>query len=76
MPSIDAQFGQKAKDIFAGRWPVTSWIFDAVSLGIQTALKFRDFGLLAAISKPSNRTERDPNDSDKHNSIRRLGANL
>ncbi len=33
----DDKFGQKAKEIFSGRWPAVGWIFDAVSLGIQTA---------------------------------------
>lgn len=34
---IDAQFGQKAKEIVSGVWPLTAPVFDAVSLGIQTA---------------------------------------
>lgn len=33
----DAKFGQKAKDIYGGRFPLIGWIFDAISLGIQTA---------------------------------------
>jgi hypothetical protein len=33
---IDSQLGQRAKDVFAGRWPTIGWYFDAVSLGIQT----------------------------------------
>ncbi len=32
----DAQFGQKAKEIVSGRWPLAAPVFDAVSLGIQT----------------------------------------
>jgi hypothetical protein len=34
--NTDTQFGQKAKDIVAGRWPLAGPVFDAVSLGIQT----------------------------------------
>ncbi len=40
----DAQFGQKAKEIFTKPWPATSWIFDAVSLGIQTAATMTGVG--------------------------------
>lgn len=34
--SIDDQFGMKAKEIFGQVLPAWKWIFDAVSLGIQT----------------------------------------
>jgi hypothetical protein len=34
--SIDDQFGKKAKDVFGGAFPAYKWVFDAVSLGIQT----------------------------------------
>lgn len=33
----DAEFGPKAKQIVSGVWPLTAPVFDAVSLGIQTA---------------------------------------
>src|SRR4051794_10490228 len=32
----DKTFGQRAKDIVSGKWPITASVFDAVSLGIQT----------------------------------------
>lgn len=34
--TADAQFGQKAKAIVSGVWPLAAPVFDAVSLGIQT----------------------------------------
>jgi hypothetical protein len=34
---IDAQFGDKAQEIFGGIFPIAAPFFDAVSLGIQTA---------------------------------------
>jgi hypothetical protein len=40
----DMKFGTKAKEIFSGRWPGIGWIFDAVSLGIQTAATLNDCG--------------------------------
>jgi hypothetical protein len=33
----DEKFGQKAKEIVTKVWPPVGWVFDAVSLGIQTA---------------------------------------
>jgi hypothetical protein len=38
--SIDDQFGKKAKEIFGGAFPPSRWIFDSVSLGIQTAAAY------------------------------------
>ncbi len=32
----DDNFGKRAKEVFGGRWPAIGWVFDAVSLGIQT----------------------------------------
>ncbi|MFN8454069.1 MAG: hypothetical protein U0401_05230 [Anaerolineae bacterium] len=65
--ATDAQFGQRAKDVFAGRWPVAGWWFDAISLGIQTAGTLqgiwgglgssgnRPIGILRDPSNPSSR---------------------
>jgi hypothetical protein len=40
----DDNFGKKAKDIFGGQFPLIGWIFDAVSLGIQTAATLTNVG--------------------------------
>lgn len=39
---VDNQFGKKAKEIVSTPLPAYGWIFDAVSLGIQTAGKLDD----------------------------------
>jgi hypothetical protein len=59
----DAQFGKQAKEAFGKIWPVVNPIFDAVSVGIQTAATIpgiwgaakdvdRPVGLLRDTSKP------------------------
>ncbi|QRM35435.1 hypothetical protein [Microvirga sp. VF16] len=60
---VDAKYGQRAKDIFGGIWPVAAPVFDAVSLGIQTV------GTLAGLWSPLGQSmrrpigiRRDPND--------------
>jgi hypothetical protein len=60
---VDAQFGQRAKDIFSKIWPATAPVFDAVSLGIQTLGKAP--GLWGPLGHPMSRPigiHRDPND--------------
>jgi hypothetical protein len=61
----DAQYGQRAKEIFGKIWPVSSPIFDAVSLGIQTV------GSMAGVWSPLGQSmrrpiglRRDPNNPD------------
>jgi len=61
----DDRYGKRAKEIFGKIWPVAAPVFDAVSLGIQTA------GTLAGIWSPLGKTQRrpvginrDPNDPD------------
>jgi hypothetical protein len=50
----DAKYGQRAKDIFSKIWPVAAPVFDAVSLGIQTA------GTLQGLWSPVGRSQRRP----------------
>jgi hypothetical protein len=52
--SVDAQYGQRAKEIFGKVWPVSMPVFDAVSLGIQTV------GSLAGLWSPLGRSMRRP----------------
>ncbi|SEA62793.1 hypothetical protein [Nitrosospira multiformis] len=62
---VDTKYGQRAKDIFSKIWPVTSPIFDAVSLGIQTVGTLA--GLWSPLGKSMRRpigTKRDPNNAD------------
>jgi hypothetical protein len=44
--NTDTQFGQKAKEIVAGKWPMAGSVFDAVSLGIQTIGTLQSGGVL------------------------------
>jgi hypothetical protein len=63
--NVDAQYGQRANEIFGGIWPVAKPVFDAVSLGIQTVGTLA--GLWSLRGKSQRRpigTQRDPNDSD------------
>jgi hypothetical protein len=50
----DQKYGQRAKDIFGKIWPVSSPVFDAVSLGIQT------FASLAGLWSPLGQSLRRP----------------
>lgn len=51
--AVDAQFGQKAKEIVTGIWPVAGPVFDAVSLGLQTVATLDSGGVLGnAKSRP------------------------
>lgn len=62
---VDAKFGQRAKEIFGGLWPVTAPVFDAVSLGIQTVGTLA--GAWRPLGQPMRRpigTRRDPADPD------------
>lgn len=61
----DAQFGQKAKEIVAAQAPSSTWIVDAVSLGIQILATIP--GLWSMGGKSMNRPigmERHPDNSD------------
>jgi hypothetical protein len=51
---VDAKYGQRAKEIFGGIWPVSKPVFDAVSLGIQTV------GTLGGIWGPLGQSMRRP----------------
>jgi hypothetical protein len=51
---VDAQYGQRAKEIFGGIWPVAKPVFDAVSLGIQTV------GTMAGLWSPLGQSMRRP----------------
>jgi hypothetical protein len=59
---VDAKYGQRAKAIFGGIWPVSKPIFDAVGLGIETVgSMFGPWSLLPpAVSRPIG-VKRDPN---------------
>jgi hypothetical protein len=50
----DANYGQRAKEIFGGIWPIARPVFDAVSLGIQT------FATLAGLWSPLGQSMRRP----------------
>jgi len=50
----DKEYGQRAKEVFGGIWPVSKPVFDAVSLGIQTV------GTLAGLWSPLGRSMRRP----------------
>jgi hypothetical protein len=50
----DAQYGKRAQEIFGKIWPVSSPVFDAVSLGIQTV------GSLAGMWSPLGQSVRRP----------------
>ena len=52
--SVDAKYGQRAKDIFGKIWPVSQPVFDAVSLGITTV------GTLEGLWSPLGKTQRRP----------------
>jgi hypothetical protein len=59
--ATDAQFGERAKKVFGPAAGAYSWIFDAVSLGIQTAGTLQ--GQFAPAGQPGDRpigTTRDP----------------
>lgn len=61
----DKDYGQRAKEIFGGIWPVSKPIFDAVSLGIQTAGTL--VGLWSPLGSPGLRPigmQRNPADPD------------
>ncbi|QDQ09412.1 hypothetical protein [Streptomyces spectabilis] len=61
----DKEYGQRAKEIFGGIWPVSKPIFDAVSLGIQTAGTL--VGLWSPLGSPGLRPigmQRNPADPD------------
>ncbi|MFE6822326.1 hypothetical protein [Streptomyces sp. NPDC057690] len=51
---VDAKYGQRAKEIFGNIWPVSTPVFDAVSLGIQTV------GSMAGIWSPFGKSMRRP----------------
>lgn len=68
--AIDAEFGQRAKDVFAGRWPVTGWFFDAISLGLQTAGTLQ--GIWGGLGRSGNRPigiQRDPNNPGSNDAV-------
>ncbi|NAZ76447.1 hypothetical protein GTQ99_13635 [Kineococcus sp. T13] len=52
--AVDATYGQRAKEVFGGIWPVAKPVFDAVSLGIQTV------GTLAGLWSPLGKSMRRP----------------
>ena len=63
--SVDARYGQRAKDIFGKIWPIASPVFDAVSLGIQTVVTLQ--GLWSPFGRSQRRPiglNRDPNDAN------------
>jgi hypothetical protein len=51
---VDDQYGKRAKEIFGKIWPISAPVFDAVSLGIQTA------GTLAGMWSPLGKAMRRP----------------
>ena len=62
---VDTKYGQRAKEIFGKIWPVSAPVFDAVSLGIQTAATLA--GLWSPLGKSMRRPigmRRDSNDPD------------
>lgn len=56
--AADAEFGLKAREIVSGVWPLAAPVFDAVSLGIQTAGTFSEV-VGQAGTRPVG-TQRDP----------------
>jgi hypothetical protein len=50
----DERYGQRAKEIYGGIWPIAKSVFDAVSLGIQT------FATLAGLWSPLGQSMRRP----------------
>jgi hypothetical protein len=61
--NTDAAFGQKAKEIYAGNWPAIGWIFDAVSLGIQTAATLTAGGPIGSSGSRPIGMVKDPADA-------------
>ncbi|MBO3084689.1 hypothetical protein [Cellulomonas fengjieae] len=61
----DNTYGQRAKEIFGGIWPVAKPVFDAVSLGIQTVGSLSGIWTLfgTAASRPIG-IKRDPANAD------------
>jgi hypothetical protein len=60
--NTDTQFGQKAKEIYGGQFSPYAWIFDAVSLGIQTVATIPGFWSIGGQgqTRPIG-AQRDPN---------------
>lgn len=61
---VDQAYGTRAKEIVGGVWPVAKPVFDAVSLGLQTANTLA--GLWSPLGQSQNRPigiQRDPNNN-------------